>query len=93
METSMPPSRTGGFSAIYDAKPAGPILTEADLALVWAALVRFRESVPAEETTTQAQVAHLLATLTNEQARRHAPQHAPATRDDAPAATLLPWGF
>ena len=86
-------NRAGGGSAIYDALPAGPMLTEADLALIWAALVAFRESVPTEDTGTHAQLGRLLAVLADEQVRRHPRQQAPATPEKLTAASHLPWSF
>jgi hypothetical protein len=48
-------------------------IAEADLALLWAALVAFREQLPNEERTTRERVGALLDQLAGEQARRHLP--------------------
>lgn len=93
MGTSTQLRSAGGFSAIYDAMPTGPMLTESDLALVWAALVAFRESVPTEDTATQTQLARLLTALAEEQVRRHPRQHPPAPQEESASEPLLPWGF
>jgi|tagenome__1003787_1003787.scaffolds.fasta_scaffold18181272_1 hypothetical protein len=93
MGTSTQPRRAGGYSAIYDAMPTGPMLTESDLALLWAALVALRESVPTEETSTQAQLARLLTALAEEQVRRHPRPHPSVPQEDSASAPLLPWGF